>query len=234
MLILALESSAKAASAAVARDGALLDLEFCNDGLTHSVTLLPMAQTALERCGLLPSDVDAVAVSRGPGSFTGIRIGVSAAKGLCWGADKPAVGVSTLEAMAWNAVDANADGVVCCAMDARRSQVYNALFRVEDGRPRRLTEDRAIGLDELADELISTGKPIFVLGDGALLCYNHLLERSLPVMLAPEETRLQNAWGVCRAAEGCTPLSAAELLPRYLRLSQAERERLERLKKETK
>lgn len=234
MLILALESSAKAASAAVARDGALLDLEFRNDGLTHSVTLLPMAQTALERCGLLPSDVDAVAVSRGPGSFTGIRIGVSAAKGLCWGADKPAVGVSTLEAMAWNAVDANADGVVCCAMDARRSQVYNALFRVEGGRPRRLTEDRAIGLDELADELISTGKPIFVLGDGALLCYNHLLERSVPATLAPEELRLQNAWGVCRAAEGKPPASAAELLPRYLRLSQAERERLERLKKETK
>ena len=234
MLILALESSAKAASAAVARDGALLDLEFRNDGLTHSVTLLPMAQTALERCGLLPSDVDAVAVSRGPGSFTGIRIGVSAVKGLCWGADKPAIGVSTLEAMAWNAVDANADGVVCCAMDARRSQVYNALFRVEGGRPRRLTEDRAVGLDELADELISTGKPIFVLGDGALLCYNHLLERSVPATLAPEELRLQNAWGVCRAAEGKPPASAAELLPRYLRLSQAERERLERLKKETK
>lgn len=234
MLILALESSAKAASAAVARNGALLDLEFRNDGLTHSVTLLPMAQTALERCGLLLSDVDAVAVSRGPGSFTGIRIGVSAVKGLCWGADKPAVGVSTLEAMAWNAVDAGADGIVCCAMDARRSQVYNALFRVEGGRPRRLTEDRAIGLDELADELISTGKPIFVLGDGALLCYNHLLERSVPATLAPEELRLQNAWGVCRAAEGKPPASAAELLPRYLRLSQAERERLERLKKETK
>ena len=234
MLILALESSAKAASAAVARNGALLDLEERNDGLTHSVTLLPMAQTALERCGLLLSDVDAVAVSRGPGSFTGIRIGVSAVKGLCWGADKPAVGVSTLEAMAWNAVDAGTDGIVCCAMDARRSQVYNALFRVEGGRPQRLTEDRAIGLDELADELISTGKPIFVLGDGALLCYNHLLERSVPATLAPEELRLQNAWGVCRAAEGKTPASAAELLPRYLRLSQAERERLERLKKETK
>ena len=234
MLILALESSAKAASAAVARNGALLDLEERNDGLTHSVTLLPMAQTALERCGLLLSDMDAVAVSRGPGSFTGIRIGVSAVKGLCWGADKPAVGVSTLEAMAWNAVDAGADGIVCCAMDARRSQVYNALFRVEGGRPQRLTEDRAIGLDELADELISTGKPIFVLGDGALLCYNHLLERSVPATLAPEELRLQNAWGVCRAAEGKPPASAAELLPRYLRLSQAERERLERLKKETK
>ena len=234
MLILALESSAKAASAAVARDGALLDLEYRNDGLTHSVTLLPMAQTALERCGLTPRDLDAVAVSRGPGSFTGVRIGVSAAKGLCWGAEKPAIGVSTLEAMAWNAVDAKAEGVVCCAMDARRSQVYNALFRIRDGRPVRLTEDRAIGLDALADELSSAEKPIFVLGDGATLCYNYLLERSIPVSLAPERLRMQNAWGVCRAAEGYEPRSAAELLPRYLRLSQAERERLERLKKETK
>ena len=234
MLILALESSAKAASAAVARDGTLLDLEFRNDGLTHSVTLLPMAEQALARCGLSLRELDAVAVSRGPGSFTGIRIGVSAAKGLCWGAEKPAIGVSTLEAMAWNAVDAQAEGIVCCAMDARRSQVYNALFHIENGRPQRLTEDRAIGLDALAAELSSAEKSIFVLGDGAMLCYNYLLERTIPVTLAPEELRLQNAWGVCRAAEGMTPASAAELLPRYLRLSQAERERLERLKKETK
>ena len=232
MLILALESSAKAASAAVARDGTLLDMEFQNDGLTHSVTLLPMAETALKRAGTSLRDVDAVAVSCGPGSFTGIRIGVSAAKGLCWGADKPAVGVSTLEAIAWNASGAAEDCVVCCAMDARRNQVYNALFRIENGAPRRLTADRAIGLEDLHEELISMGKPVFVLGDGALLCYNYLTERNVPAVLAPEPIRLQNAWGVCRAAAGQQPKSAAELLPRYLRLSQAERERLERLKKE--
>ena len=233
MLILALESSAKAASAAVARDGTLLRMEFQNSGLTHSRTLLPMAEEALRQSGLALRDLDAVAVARGPGSFTGIRIGVSAAKGLCWGADKPAIGVSTLEAMAWNAVDcAPPDSLVCCAMDARRSQIYNALFCIEDGAPRRLTPDRAIGLDALTAELISTEKPIFVLGDGAILCYNHLCEQSLPALLAPEEQRLQNAWGVCRAAENCPAASAAELLPVYLRLSQAERERQERLKKE--
>ena len=233
MLILALESSAKAASAALARDGTLLDMEFQNNGLTHSRTLLPMAEELMLRCGVTLRDVDAVAVSRGPGSFTGIRIGVSAVKGLCWGADKPAIGVSTLEAMAWNAVDAAPeDTVVCCAMDARRSQVYNALFQIRNGAPTRLTPDRAIGLEELADELRMTGKNIFVLGDGALLCYNHLSERSLPAALAPEDVRLQSAWGVCRAAERMEPRSAAELLPAYLRLSQAERERLERIEKE--
>ena len=233
MLMLALESSAKAASAALARDGALLALELRNDGLTHSRTLLPMAEAVMARCGVKPADLDAVAVAQGPGSFTGIRIGVSTAKGLCWGADKPAVGVSTLEAMAWNAVDAAAaDSIVCCAMDARRSQVYNALFTIENGAPRRLTKDRAIGLPELAAELKSTEKTIFVLGDGGVLCYNYLIERSLPALLAPEGVRLQNAWGVCRAAQLGTIVSAAELLPVYLRLSQAERERLERMKKE--
>ena len=232
MLILALESSAKAASAAVARDGNLLDMEFQNNGLTHSRTLLPMAEQVLARCGLKISDMDAVAVSHGPGSFTGIRIGVSTVKGLCWAAEKPAIGVSTLEAMAWNGESAPEGSLLCCAMDARRSQVYNALFIFENGAPKRLTKDRPIGLEELTEELKKYKNPIFVLGDGAELCYNHLLKQGLPVTLAPEELRMQSAWGVCRAAAGKPPVSAGELIPEYLRLSQAERERLERMKKE--
>ena len=225
MLILGLECSAKAASAALTRDGVLLGQNYQCAGLTHSCTLLPMAEQLLADAGLALRDVDAVAVSRGPGSFTGIRIGVSTAKGLCWGAEKPAIGVSTLEAMAWNGEAAPEGSLLCCAMDARRSQVYNALFRFADGRPVRLTPDRAISLAELAAELKKTEKTIFVLGDGAELCYNHLLEENLPAVLAPEDVRMQCAWGVCRAAEGQQPRSAAELLPVYLRLSQAERER---------
>ena len=233
MLMLALESSAKAASAALARDGVLLDMEFQNAGLTHSRTLLPMAETVLQRAGCAIGDLDAVAVAHGPGSFTGIRIGVSTAKGLCWGAEKPALGVSTLEAMAWNGVDAAAgERLICCAMDARRNQVYNALFSVSDGKPQRLCADRAIGLAELAAELKSNQKGIFVLGDGGELCYNYLLEQGLDAILAPEQFRLQNAWGVCRAAQGLEPCPAGSLLPVYLRLSQAERERLEHMKKE--
>ena len=233
MLILALESSAKAASAALARDGALLDMEFQNAGLTHSRTLLPMAEAVLGRTGFRIRDLDAVAVAHGPGSFTGIRIGVSTAKGLCWGAEKPAIGVSTLEAMAWNAVDAAAeDCLICCAMDARREQVYNALFSLDRGKPRRLCPDRAIGLAELTAELKRSEKAIFVLGDGGELCYDYLSGQGLNAVLAEEKLRLQNAWGVCRAAQGLEPCSAGALLPVYLRLSQAERERLEHMKKE--
>lgn len=234
MLMLALESSAKAASAALARDGVLLDLQFQNAGLTHSKTLLPMAEAALKAAGCPMRDIDLVAVAHGPGSFTGIRIGVSTAKGLCWGLEKPAVGVSTLEAMAWNAVDAGAEGLICCAMDARRNQVYNALFRCTAGQLQRLCPDRAIGLSELAAELRQGGEPAFVLGDGGELCYHSLREQGLAASLAPEPFRLQNAWGVCRAAQGCEPCSAGALLPVYLRLSQAERERLEHLKEQTK
>ena len=134
--------------------------------------------------------------------------------------------------MAWNGETAPEGSILCCAMDARRSQVYNALFTFEGGKPVRLTKDRAISLEELTEELKPLKKPVFVLGDGAELCYNHLEKQNLTVMLAPEEIRLQNAWGVCRAAAGKTPASAAELLPVYLRLSQAERERLARMNKE--
>ena len=231
MLILALESSAKAASAALSRDGHLLAQSFQCSGLTHSRTLLPMAEDLMKNAGVSMADVDAVAVAHGPGSFTGVRIGVSAAKGLCWGADKPAIGVSTLEAMAWGADCAPEGSLICCAMDARRNQIYNALFVFENGAPRRLCPDRAISLADLARELEAQERPIYVLGDGGELCYAYLSKILSNVSLAPESVRMQNAWGVCRAAEGKEAVSGGGLLPVYLRLSQAERERLERLNK---
>lgn len=231
MLILALESSAKAASVAISRDGRLLAQSFQNSGLTHSRTLLPMAEDLLKNAGLSIKDIDAVAVAHGPGSFTGVRIGVAAAKGICWGADKPGIGVSTLEAMAWGGECAAEGSIICCAMDARRNQVYNALFIFEDGKPKRLCPDRAIALAELAEELKDLEKPIYVLGDGGELCYNYLSKLLSKVSLAPESVRMQSAWGVCRAAMDKACVSGGELLPVYLRLSQAERERLERLNK---
>ena len=231
MYMLAFESSAKAASVALAHDGALAAQYFQCTGLTHSRTLLPMAEDLLRSQELKPSDIDVFAVSHGPGSFTGVRIGISTVKGLCWGTQRPAVGVSTLEAMAYNGQGAAPGSVICCAMNARRNQVYNALFTFSDGVPVRLCADRALGLEELANELKSMKKSIFVVGDGAVLCYNYL-EKYLPdVILAPEGLRYQSAWGVCLAAAGKAARTADELLPVYLRLSQAERERLERLRK---
>ena len=220
MLILAFEASAKAASAALLKDGKLLSQYTQCSGLTHSRTLLPMGEDMLKNAELTLGDVDLLAVAHGPGSFTGIRIGVSMVKGLAWALDKPCVGVSTLEAMAWHGLAAG--GLVCPVMDARRSQVYNALFSIENGRPVRLTEDRPISLEELAQELQSYDWPAYLVGDGAEMSYAYLTDN----------LRMQSAWGVAMAAKDKEPGTADSLLPVYLRLSQAERERLERLERE--
>ena len=229
MLTLAFESSAKPASVALVQNGTLLTMYSQCSALTHSRTLLPMAEDMLKNAGLSLSDVDLIAVAHGPGSFTGIRIGVSTVKGLAWASDKPCVGVSTLEAMAYNGIAAG--GVVCAVMDARRSQVYNALFRIENGVPVRLTEDRAIALAELAEELRTLNERVFLVGDGAALTAAYLGKCGLPYAVAPENLRWQSAYGVAMAAQGRTG-TADELLPVYLRLSQAERERQERLSRE--
>lgn len=230
MLMLALESSAKAASTAVFEDEKLLAVTVENSGLTHSRTLLPMAEGLLRNLDRAVRDIDVVAVARGPGSFTGLRIGMAEAKGLCWALEIPAIGVSTLEAMACGGPDMDGT-MLCCAMDARRGQVYNALFTVRGGRPVRLTEDRAISISELEPELLGFKKPWVLLGDGAELCYNNLNKEKLTLHLAPEPLRLQNARGVGLAAMAHEARPADELLPVYLRLSQAERERQAKMAK---
>ena len=169
MKILAFETSAKAASAAVMADGKLLAECYQNTGLTHSQTLMVMAQDLLKQLNLTAKDMDTVAVAAGPGSFTGVRIGVAAAKGFAWGQEIPCVGTSTLESMAlglgaWQ-------GYVCPVMDARRSQVYNGLFHVSGGNYARVREDRAISLANLGEELKILREPIFLVGDGSNLCY---------------------------------------------------------------
>lgn len=227
MLILAFESSAKPASAALVKDGQLLSQYMQCSALTHSRTLLPMAEDMLKNAELSLSDVDLIAVAHGPGSFTGIRIGVATVKGLAWAAEKPCVGVSTLEAMAWHGLAVG--GYICPVMDARRSQVYNALFKIENGRPVRMTVDRPIALDELSKEVTALNAPVFLIGDGAALCYEHFTAHGTPCIMAPDNLRWQDAWGVAMAAADKTPGNADDLLPVYLRLSQAERERQERL-----
>ena len=227
MLTLAFESSAKAASVALC-DGVRLISQYSQcTALTHSRTLLPMAEDMLKNAELSLEDIGLFAVAHGPGSFTGIRIGVSTVKGLAWAAGKPCVGVSTLEAMAWHGVMAG--GYVCPVMDARRSQVYNALFEIKDGAPVRLCEDRPIALEELAAEVKALNAPVLLVGDGAELTAEHFEKNNIVYALAPENLRWQSAWGVAMAALGKTPADADELLPVYLRLSQAERERQEHM-----
>ena len=232
MLILAFETSAKAASVALLDGSRLLGESYQNTGLTHSQTLMSMAEDLIRNCGHTPGEIEAVAVAAGPGSFTGVRIGVAAAKGFAWGKELPCYGVSTLEAMARNL--GVYSGYVLPVMDARRNQVYNAVFHAEKGKLKRLREDRAISLEDLGKEIKNLEEPIFIVGDGSILCYN-TLEKSVPQLICPPEHRMhQRAAGVGLVAaqmiEAGLGGNGAELTPNYLRLSQAERERMEKNK----
>jgi len=231
MLILAFETSAKAGSVALWQDGKLLGENYQNTGLTHSQTLLAMAESLITSCGYTPQDVTAAAVAAGPGSFTGVRIGVAAAKGFAWGLEIPCCGVSTLEAMAENF--GIYDGYVLPVMDARRNQVYNAVFRADQGVLSQIKEDRAISLADLCEELKEIGGPIYLVGDGSTLTYNTLKERIPALILPPEHRMHQRAAGVAIVAERMLQkgkiCDAAALTPNYLRLSQAERERQEKM-----
>ena len=234
MLILAFETSAKAASTALLEENRLLGECYQNTGMTHSQTLMVMAQDLLKQCGKSVDDVTHVAVAAGPGSFTGVRIGVAAAKGFAWGKELPCCGVSTLEAMVLGM--GIYSGYVCPVMDARRAQVYNALFYMDSGICTRVTEDRAIALSDLEQELLELDGPIFLVGDGAVLTHNTLSSTVPELILPPEWKQHQRAVGVglaaikqIQAGETC---DGAALVPHYLRLSQAERERLERNNKE--
>ena len=233
MNILALESSAVAASVALCEEERLIAQSFQHSGLTHSRTLMPMTEDLLKNCGFTLQAVDLIAVAAGPGSFTGLRIGVAAAKGLAWPGQKPCAAVSTLEAMAWPL--AHTGQIIVPVMDARRSQVYNAVFHSDGQRLHRLIPDRAVSLEQLAADLEDIPSPQILVGDGAQLCYNHLIKRALPVRLAPPHLLLQSAWGVARGALELARMGrltdSAGLVPVYHRLSQAERERLEREQK---
>ena len=228
MKILALDSTAKICTAALCEDDSLIILKQQNAGMTHSEMLLPMIESILGESGIGVADIDMFALSEGPGSFTGVRIGAATVKGLAFGRDRACVGVSTLESLAYNFIAE--DGIVASSMDARRNQVYTALFRVGDGKIERLSADMAISVDELCERLgqYSTER-IYLSGDGAHLVYNKLGDK----VIYDEQRAGQNAYSVALCAlkaykEGKSTTDS-ELRPTYLRLAQAERERLEKL-----
>ncbi len=241
MRILALESSAVAASACVQEDEKILSEFYMNTKQTHSQTLLPMAKAALDCAGLSVNDMDLLAVSAGPGSFTGVRIGVACIKGLAFPNNTSCCGVSTLEAMAMNLRGQQA--LVCAVMDARCGQVYNALFLTGEDKVQRLTEDRALSIEELAAELPTwiQGPEIslVLVGDGAKLCFESPYFAGISCRMAPEHLRMQRASGVAEAARQSflaehRVVSPERLAPIYLRLPQAQRELKKRLAQQEK
>lgn len=222
-MILGIDSSAITAGCALYDGGKVIAEQFLNTKHTHSQTLLPMVEDMLKSAEVKLTDVETIAVTAGPGSFTGLRIGIASVKGMAMGAGKRCVSVSTLEAIAYNFI--GVDGIICCAMDARCGQVYNALFRSENGIITRLCEDRAIKSADLYEELKKLNGNIILAGDGAEILHKATEES---FKLAPLPLRYQRGLGVCLAAEGKETIDAAALMPSYLRLPQAERERLER------
>ena len=228
MKILALDSTAKVASVALCEDELLLGELTLNNGNTHSQTLLPMVEFLLNKFELSPADIDLFAAAVGPGSFTGVRIGAATVKGLAFGRKAPCAGVSTLEALAYNLCDHNS--LICPVMNARRQQVYTALFRAKDGVLERLMPDSAIAIAELDQKLAAFDEPVRLCGDGYDITLPLLTHAVIPTS---ERYRHQSAYSVAQVArkmqnvgELCTDIT---LSPIYLRLSQAERERAERL-----
>lgn len=223
-MLLSMDSSAVTASVALTDGDEIIKSEFVNSGLTHSETLLPMITRVMD--GRKYSELDGIAITAGPGSFTGVRIGVATVKGLAFNDDIPCYSVSTLEAIAYNFVDKNA--VVCAVMDARRMQFYNALFRVQNGKVERLCDDRAISIEDLRNELKQYDK-VIIAGDGAKLCFQNIeLENCT---LADDDRIYQNAVSVAKAAQNKNAISQKALMPVYLRQSQAERELKLKLKR---
>lgn len=233
MLILAMDSTAVAASVALLSDGVPLAAFHLNNGNTHSETLLPMVEGVLRCTGKTVQDIDLFAVSAGPGSFTGVRIGVATLKGLAFGRGKPCVGVSTLEALAQNLVPTT--GILCPVMNARRGQVYNALFRAEEGTLTRLCPDRALSVSELEEELIALGESVTLCGDGAELVSRGFTrcKANLPPLTLIDQNAVSVAICAARMAARGETVTDEELKPVYLRMPQAERERLQRMQQKT-
>lgn len=221
MKILSVDTSAVCASVAITENEKIISFCQTNAGLTHSRTLLPMIDAALKNSETDLFSIDYFACSAGPGSFTGIRIGIAAVKGLSDGLSKKCISVSTLEGLAYNLI--GQDVIACAVMDARCSQVYTALFDIDGKSVARLTEDEAIKIEDLGERLQKYDKDIVFVGDGAAICH-----KALGYKIAPPVLRFQNAASVALCAERsfdkCKLMSADELMPVYLRLPQAERE----------
>lgn len=236
MKILALDSTAKVACAAVCENEKMLSSFVCHNALSHSELLLPMAEQAMRQAGVKIDDIELFTCAVGPGSFTGVRIGVAVIKGLSFGRGVPCAPVSTLHSLAQNLFPL--DGIYCPVMDARRNQVYNALFERKDGALVRLTDDRAISLQELSKELCEKyqDRKIYLSGDGYEIAKAFLSDFPLSIQETPVSLINQNAHSTAICAyeifKNGGALDDVSFATTYLRMPSAERERLEKEKQQ--
>lgn len=233
MKIIGIDSSGLVASVAILADGKMVAEYTLNNKKTHSTTLMPMLSEIVKSSEIDIGEIDAIAISGGPGSFTGLRIGSSTAKGLAYSLNKPVIPVPTTEALAYNLFGFS--GLIAPIMDARRNQVYNGLYTFEKGEFKTVKEERALGIEELIEELDRdyTGKEVVFLGDG-VEAYRFMIEEKLKAVhfYAPAQNAKQRAGSVAVLAEMYYNKGEYETafshVPVYLRLSQAERERKEK------
>ena len=237
MLLLAIESSGLVASIAIMSDDKVIGEYTTNFKKTHSQTLLPMMNEVTQMTGIELEDLDAIVISGGPGSFTGLRIGAATAKGLGLALDKPLVNVPTVDALAYNLY--GNEQIICPIMDARRQQVYTGLYTFERDEFKVICPQKAVGIDEIVNEINAMGRPVIFLGDGVPVHREYILEHSnVPCDFAPAHLNAQRAGALAalgkRYFEAGRLETADEHVPEYLRLSQAERELQERKQKEAK
>lgn len=235
MLIFGIDTCCMAATAALVDEKVLLAQTVVNHGKTHSQMMMPQVEEMFKLTGIDPKSVDAFAAAVGPGSFTGVRIGVATAKAMAQAAQKPCIAVSTLEALAYSSK--YFDGIVAPILDARRNQVYNALFDCKKGISTRITPDRALALSELLEELKGYNKDVIFMGDGTLVFEDEIREAlGERAFFATKTTRMNLAGAVAELGlekfKAGETVAYGELVPEYVRLSQAEQDRLKKLSSE--
>ncbi len=227
MKVLAIDTSTAVAAIALMDDEKLLGEYSLNNKKTHSQKLMVMIKEIFKDLEIMPSDIDVFAASTGPGSFTGLRIGVTTAKAMAFATSKPVIGVPTLDALAYNVVTSSF--IICPILDARNNQVFTALYQSKDGKLERITEYLGIPVDELVQLIKEKNKTVIFTGDAIDLHRDYFItELSGNCEFSPLAMRLQRASSVAEIAlkmakEGKFE-SSFELVPFYLRKSQAERE----------
>ena len=225
MKILAVDTSAMVASAAVLDENITIAEFSTNYKKTHSQTIMPMIENILNMIELTPSELDYVAVSSGPGSFTGLRIGAATAKGIAHAVNIPIVGVPTLDVLAYNIFET--DKLICPIMDARRKQVYSALYVYNNGVFERITDYMAEDIEYVIQKALEYNKKIIFLGDGVPVHMDRIKQLKDMAVIAPVSCNMQRA--ACVGALALEKIKKGEILkyeefsPYYIRKSQAER-----------